>query len=70
MAAQRLDTAADLLEVAVGTHLSTVQPRAGVLRLVADVHQWQRGARECAAGLRAVAEGFGEQDRRGAQELR
>ena len=68
LAADRLDTAADLLDAAIDR-----LGRAGggaVEQIVADVAQWQRGARDSAVGLRTVAERYIEQDDAGAGALR
>lgn len=69
LAAQRLDAAADFLDVARRVHLAGVHSRA-VDHLAAELAQWQRDARDGAVGLRAVAERFLAEDRTGAEALR
>jgi hypothetical protein len=68
LAAQRLDTAADLLDAAIDR---LGQAGGGAVeQIVADIAQWQRGARDGAAGLRTVAARHIEQDNAGAEALR
>ena len=71
LAAQRLDTAADLLDAAIDRLGAGSGSRGGVIdQIVADIAHWQRGARDGALGLRAVVDGHIEQDRAGAEALR
>lgn len=71
LAAQRLDTAADLLDAAMDRLGSGGGPLRGRLdEIVADMAHWQRGARDGAVGLRTVAERHIEQDSAGAEVLR
>jgi hypothetical protein len=72
LAAQRLETAADLLDAAIDRlGQGAVGPLRGpVEQIIADVAHWQRSARDCAAGLRTVAERHLEQDLSGAEALR
>ena len=59
IAAQRLDTAADILAGTLGTHLREVQSGgAAVGQLIADVGQWTHAAREAAGALRLGADRF------------
>jgi hypothetical protein len=68
LAAQRLDTAGDLLDAAIA-RLGQGAFGPAVEQIVADIAHWQRGAREGAAGLRTVAQRHIEQDRAGAGVL-
>ena len=68
LAAQRLDTAADLLDAAIERLGAGVG--GAVEAIIADIAHWQRGARDGAAGLRTVAERHIEQDSAGAEALR
>ena len=59
IAAQRLDTAADILAGALGTHLREIQSGgAAVGQLIAEVGQWTAAARETAGALRLGADRF------------
>lgn len=59
MAAQRLDTAADILAGTLGTHLRDLQSGGhAVGRLIADVGQWTRAARDMACALRLGADRY------------
>ncbi|MFN8073302.1 MAG: hypothetical protein U0R66_16075 [Mycobacterium sp.] len=75
-AAQRLDEAADLLDVALRSHLSELRlrgpdprTRSSIGQLVDGVSRWQRLAREYAYAVRAGADRYVDEDRRGAQVL-
>ena len=75
-AAQRLDEAADLLEGAVRAHLGSVQLhgadrgiRSSIGQLADGVAQWQSAAREYARAVRASADRYIDEDRRGAEAL-
>jgi hypothetical protein len=68
LAAQRLDTAADLLDAAIDR--LGVGGGGAVEQIVADIAHWRRGARDGAVGLRMVAERHVEQDSAGAEALR
>ncbi len=71
LAAQRLDTAADLLGAAIDRlGVGGVSLGGAVDEIVADLAHWQRGARDGAVGLRTVAERHIEQDNAGAEALR
>lgn len=71
LAAQRLDTAADLLDAAINRLATGGGPLRGMVdEIVADIAHWQRGARDGAVGLRMVAERHVEQDSAGAEALR
>ena len=71
LAAQRLDTAADLLDDAIGRLGAGGRSLGGMIdEIVADIAHWQHGARDGAIGLRAVADGHIELDRSGAEALR
>jgi hypothetical protein len=75
-AAQRFDTAADLLDAALRAQLSRLRfdgalagrahvaggdaVRAALDRLAAEVAQWSRAAAEVAAALRATADGYAD----------
>ena len=64
-AARRMDTAADILAAARGTHLGGLQSgTAAVDQLIADMGRWTCAAREVAASLRLGAESYlgGEAD--------
>jgi hypothetical protein len=71
-AAQRLDEAADLLDVAVRRHLSGLQLeviRSAVGELTDGIAHWQRAAREYARAVRAGADNYTDADRLGAEVL-
>lgn len=71
LAAQRLDTAADLLDAAMDRLGMGGGPQRGMVdEIVADIAHWQRGARDGAVGLRTVAERHIEHDGAGAEALR
>ena len=75
-AAQRLETAAELLHTALAVHLRPLHPdihagfRAAVEALVADVELWQRAARETAVALRAASDRYSDAETRAAEALR
>lgn len=69
LAAQRLDTAGDLLDAAMA-RLGQGAGGPAVDQIVADIAHWQRGARDGAVGLRTVAQRHIEQDWAGAEVLR
>lgn len=69
LAAQRLDTAGDLLDAAMA-RLGQGAGGPAVDQIVADIAHWQRGVRDGAAGLRTVAQRHIEQDTAGAEVLR
>lgn len=75
-AAQRLDTAADLLQAALGTYLRALHfdadagVRAALDQLVADVAHWQQTARETATVLRIGAQRYTDAESRAEQALR
>lgn len=76
-AARRLDEAADLLEGAVRNHLSGLRLTGSggsmglaMGQLVDDVAYWQRAVREYAGAVRASADRYSDEDRRGAEALR
>ena len=61
IAAQRLDTASDILTGTLGTHLRDVQSGSSAVgQLIADIGQWTRAAREASAALRLGADRFGD----------
>lgn len=68
LAAQRLDTTADLLDAAI--ERIGVGVGGAVELIIADIAHWQREARDGATGLRTVAARHIEQDRAGAEALR
>ena len=71
LAAQRLDTTADLLDAVIDGLAGGAGPRRGALdQIVADIALWRRCARDGAVGLRTVAERHVEQDNAGAEALR
>ena len=71
MAAQRLDLAADILAGALGTHLQDVRSGgASMGRLISDIGQWSRAAREGAAVLRRGADGLGDAESAAVAALR
>jgi len=69
LAAQHLDTAADLLDAAIA-RLDRAAAGAAVDEIVTDIAHWRRGARDGAVGLRTVAQRHIEQDSAGAEVLR
>jgi hypothetical protein len=75
-AAQRLDEAADLLDLALRNHLSGLQLRGADSRtrwsigqLIDGVAQWQRAAREHAYAVRSGADRYVDEDSRAARAL-
>jgi hypothetical protein len=84
-AARQYDTAADLVDAAIRTHLSELRFDGAVagrmhaangdaLRLAVDdvvdrLHQWARAAAEIAAQLRSCADRYVDVDARGAQRI-
>lgn len=76
-AAQRLDEAADLLDVAVSRHLNGLRLQAAggslglaIGQLVRDVTRWQCAVREYACAVRSSVDRYTDEDRRGAEGLR
>lgn len=70
-AAQRVDSAADILAGTLGTHLRDLQSGGtAVGDLVAEIGQWTRAAREVAAALRHSVDRYCDQDSAGATALR
>jgi hypothetical protein len=74
-AAQRLDSAADLLHAVLAFHLnglSATEPRlrAAVDQLKADLGRWQRTATETAAALRTAAHRYCDTEEHAVQVLR
>ncbi len=84
-AARQYDAAADIVDTAVRTHLTSLRfdgavagrmhtARGDALRLAVDdvvdrLHQWSRAATEVAAELRACADRYVDVDARGARRM-
>ena len=70
IAAARLDAAADILHMALRTHLAGVRARPAVEELVAEIVRWESATREVAAALRTAAGRYTESEERSAAALR
>ncbi len=71
LAAQRLETAAEILAGALRTHLREVQSGdTGVSQLITDVGQWTRAARETARVLRLGLQRYCDGESAAASALR
>lgn len=70
IAAARFDAAADILLIALRTHLAGVRSRPAVEDVVAEVARWESAARDVAAALRTAADRYIESEARGATALR
>lgn len=69
-AAQRLDAAADILAGTLSTHLRGLHPGDGVGRIITDVAQWSRAARDAADTLRFGADRYSAGESAAAAALR